>query len=936
MKPFYIFRARAPRRLLLSGVAAGCTLLSGIPEMRAQQAPGKTHLEASLNDPGARGAVGAGALKPEPATALGLDELLSGASGVWVRPSDGAPGASFNVLIRGLKSFRGTAEPLYILDGVMLNPVTQDAAGAFRQDENDYQAPQNVLASIAPADIERIEVLRDAAATAVYGSQGANGVVVITTRMGRERGERVDYRSDVGFSLVGHMPEMLSGDEYLAMMRQANPGVAWVGTPADAAAPALRTALRHNHYASVQGSGERMRHFLSLGYDSEQGVVRRTEQCALRARVNLERKMGREGLLGMRSNFGHLRYDMTQATAPLGSMSTLKAMTQGVPLRGHAPFGSQWDDTTEGWLRAYDDAAGEYFIRQALYFRAALARGLRLDLVAGIDYRSKERKRWVGSEVVRGAEEQGRAALSDSRLLDYNAAATFVYEGLFGGKHALDARLGVVFDGRNRVNYLNEGYKFFKEDLRAEGIQLAENIQPTHIVRTRSQQTGAYLSASYTYDGRYTLAGGLRGDYTFRYDNSLDDVALYPWVTASWNIAAEPFMSCGGALSQLRLRGGWGRSGAQAFDPYLFNAGYITGEDPGIEIENGIYNYYDIRWTTLNDEWSVGFDLGLMDDRLLLSATWYDAKSRDCLRYYRHGRTGDWREVYANAARVGNRGLELELKSRLVEGRDWEWSLGATFGYNRNRVLETGAADGGDVFGNPVGRWNGSEVVVNVNRRGEGVGSFYGYESQGIVEERHLLHTPPYEGVRPQAGDVKLIDRTGDGNVTADDRGIIGNPNPSYLYGLTTRVAWRNLSLQLTADGAADFDILDLDLLGQATFAAGNPSNLRRATFREAYPAGSQPRLGARGADVVSSRFVEDGSYLRFANIRLGYRFDIDRKWLRTVEVAFSARNVGTITGYSGNSPRVNSYGYDLSRYGLDNASYPSARTFLVSVHATF
>lgn len=936
MKPFYFFRARAPRRLLLSGLAAGCTLLSAIPESKAQQSSGKTHFEASLNDPGARTTAAGSVLRPEPATTAGIDDLLSAAGGVWVRPSDGAPGASFNVLIRGLKSFRGTAEPLYILDGVMLNPVTQDAASAFRQDPNDWQAPQNVLASIVPADIERIEVLRDAAATAIYGSQGANGVVVITTRMGRERGERVDYRSDVGFSVVGHMPEMLRGEEYLAMMRRANPGVAWEGTPADPAASALRTALRHGHYVSAQGAGERMRHFLSLGYDNEQGVVQRTGQRALRARVNVERTLGEKGLLGMRSNFGHVRTDMTQATAPLGSMSMLKAMTQGVPLRGHAPFGSQWDDTAEGWLRAYDDVAGEYFVQQALYFKAALARGLRLDLTAGIDYRSKERKRWVGSEVVRGAEEQGRAALSDSRILDYNAAATFVYERLLGGKHALSGRLGVVFDGKNRTNYLNEGYKFFKEDLRAEGIQLAENIQPTHIVRTRSQQTGAYLSACYTYDGRYTLTGGLRGDYAFRYDNSLDDVALYPWVSASWDIASEAFMPRGGAVSQLRLRGGWGRSGAQAFDPYLFNAGYITGEDPGIEIENGIYNYYDIRWTTLNDEWNVGFDAGLLDDRLVLSATWYDAKSRDCLRYYRHGRTGDWREVYANAARVGNRGLELELKSRPIDRREWKWTLGATFGYNRNRVLETGAADGGDVFGNSVGRWNGSEVVVNVNRRGEGVGSFYGYESQGIVEERHLLHTPPYEGVRPQAGDVKLIDRNGDGNVTAEDRGIIGNPNPSYFYGLTTRLAWRNLSLQLTADGAADFDILNLDLLGQATFAAGNPSNLRRATFREAYPAGTQPRLNARGADVVSSRFVEDGSYLRFADIRLGYRFDVGRKWLRAVEVAFSARNVGTITGYSGNSPRVNSYGYDLSRYGLDNASYPEARTFLVSVHATF
>lgn len=156
-----------------------------------------------------------------------------------------------------------------------------------------------------------------------------------------------------------------------------------------------------------------------------------------------------------------------------------------------------------------------------------------------------------------------------------------------------------------------------------------------------------------------------------------------------------------------------------------------------------------------------------------------------------------------------------------------------------------------------------------------------------------------------QEGDIKFIDKDGDGNVTEKDRTVIGNPNPSYRYGLSTRAAWRNLSLTVTMDGAADFDIMNLNLLNTATFATGNYSNLRSDSYRKAYPAGGEPRLNAVGADVVSSRFVEDGSYLRLSNVQVSYRFDIGRKWLRSVDLAFTAKNLCVLTGYSGYSPIV-------------------------------
>lgn len=939
MKQLY-FISRTPRKATAICLASLGLLYTEIPEARAQDLPESTTYNVALNHPDTRSTASDTELTPGPGVtaASGIDDLFSGAgmAGLSIRQTDGAPGAGFSTLIRGLKSFRGTAEPLFILDGVILNPTARDAARAFRNDESDYQAVQNMLSSINPNDIEKIEVLKDAASTAIYGSQGANGVIIITTKMGKEKGETILYHTNIGISTAGHGINRLSAAGYQAMMQQANPGIGLTGIPVNWENRLIRTAFTHSHHISIAGSNDHTRHYLSLGYSDNRGIVKRTGQETLNLKINFERAIGKSGLIGVRGNFGHVQNDMTQGTSPVGSMSTLKALNETPPLRADGKHEATGYDTPEGWLSAYDDASSQYFVQQALYFQAGITRGLTFHVSGGVDYRGKERMRWVGSEVQRGADEEGRAAKSHIRATGYNAAAYFAFDRTFGNRHRLAARLGGTFSGTNSVNHLNEGYKFFKEDLRATGIQLAENVQPSHLIRIRSQQAAAYVSACYTFNKRYTLNAGVRGDYTFKYDKNLNKAAFYPWVSASWDMAAEPFMQQDGIISAFTLRGGWGRSGQQAFDPYLFNETYISGTDAGIEIENGITNYYDIRWNNVNEEWNVGVETGILDNKFRVSVTWYDSKSRDKLRYYYHGRTGDYNPVYSNSASISNRGVEAEVKSTLIEQAHWKWNIGATFAYNRNRITDTGAAGNGDVFGNSMGKWSGNDVIVNVNRRNERVGSFYGYQSQGIVEERHLLHTPPYNGIRLQQGDIKLIDQDGDTRVTENDRTVIGHPDPAYYYGFSTQVAWRNLSLAVTMDGAAGFDIMNLNALTTATYVTGNYANLRSDSYEKAYPNGGEPRLNAVGADVISSRFVENGSYLRLSNIRLSYRFDLRKQWLEAVDLSFTAKNLCVISGYSGYSPLVNSYTYDLSRYGVDNGAYPLARTFLLGIQATF
>lgn len=795
-----------------------------------------------------------------------VEDLIVGRfSGVQILKDDGAPGAAFSVRIRGLRSFRGDSQPLYVLDGILLNSPMSDVDKTFWRDSQDYQALQNTLDNINPEDIADIQILKDGAATAVYGSLGANGVVIITTKKGLSDGLKVNWNSSLSMN------------------------------------EAFR--FSHKHHVSVSGGNQKATYYVSAGYRNTNGTLKRSSLDLVTVDAKYEQLFGKTSRFGTSLMLGMRDNAMVMATSPLGSSSSVKSTWQNppVPMEG-----------IDVWNDAYDDDSRQYSVMPNLYVDAGLGAGFRLKVNTGLDFRNKTRFRWVGSDLQRAAVLEGLAGQSGSNNIRYNADASVVY-GLDRGGHKVDAGIGTQIFGRIFNEYIYEGSKFFSQSLRAKGISLAENVAPYRHVQDNDMNVALFLTAEYNYGGRYFIGGSIRTEMDARFEKSFDWNVLYPSVHIGWNVAAEPFMQSQKVLNNLKLTLGWGRSGSSQILPYGYESNYITGVVRDFYTE-GLTNYFDMRWRNTASQCNVSLDLGFLDDRITANLNVYHSVADDDLSYYSHTPGAVYENVYSNKASVRNCGVEFSVSADIIRHKDFIWNFGGNFSYNHNQILSTGSD--GDVFGNPVGQWAGNDIVVNVNRKGESVGSFYGYKSQGIVGPEHTLLAPAFFGTRLKEGDVKFIDVNGDGNVTEEDMTVIGNSLPKYLASFNTTFSWRGLSLSAVFDGAFGYQVANLQ-----KFYSDSNVDMDKAV----------------GVDMFSSRILENGSYLRLSDITVSYRIDLNKvKWMDSIGLSLSARNLCVFKKYSGAAPYVNSYGFDMSRIGIDNGAYPSYGSFLLGLNLRF
>lgn len=794
-----------------------------------------------------------------------VEDLISGRfPGVQVLSNDGAPGSAFSVRIRGLKSFRGDSQPLYVVDGVLLNSPMLDVDKTFWTDSQDYQSLQSTLDNINPEDIADIQVIKDGAARAIYGSLGANGVVIITTKKGCD-GLKVDWKSALFVNEAAR--------------------------------------LSHKHHVAVNGGDQKGNYYVSAGFRNTNGTMTRSSLDLVTVDAKFERLFGRTGRFGASLMLGMRDNSMVMATSPLGGSSSVKSKWTVSP------------NPTEGidvWNAAYDDDSRQYSLIPNLYVDAGLGAGLRLKANAGLDFRNKTRLRWVGSALKRAAALEGLAGQSSGNIIRYNADASVCY-GLARNAHNLDISLGTQLFGNVFNEYIYEGSKFFSQALRAKGISLAENVAPYRHVENNSLNVALFLRSEYNYGGRYFIGGSVRTEMNTMFGKSFDWDTLYPSLNVGWNIAAEPFMETQALVSNLKITAGWGRSGARTILPYGYDCDYITGVAPDFYNE-GLTNYFTMGWVNIVNEYNVGVDFGFLKDRITGNVNVYGSVADDDLSYYRHEPKSDYENVYSNKASVRNRGIELSIAADLLRNDDFCWNVGVNLAYNHNEILSTGAE--GDVMGNTVGKWNDNDVIVNVNRKGESVGAFYGYKSQGTVGKEHTLLTPSYFGERLKEGDVKFIDTTGDGKVDEEDRTVIGNSLPDWILSFNTKFNWKRFTLYAAFDGAFGQDV----------------ANLQKFYSDDSLDMGT-----AKGVDVFSSRLLEDASYIRLSDLTLSYRVDLRRlKWIDSIGVSLSAKNICVFDRYSGSAPYVNSYGSDLSRLGVDNGSYPSYASFLLGLNLRF
>lgn len=860
-----------------------------------------------------------------------LAELLEGRiAGLQAANSTGAPGSAMEVLLRNRASIRGDLQPVYILDGVMLNPSMQDNANPWSGfDKVHYQALQNTLMSINANDIASIEVIKEASATALYGDRGADGVVIIKTRSGASKKYDVNVSMNWGVKTVARRLDMLNPGQYAEYMDRR--GVVFDRTqPHDWQEDLFRPALNQNYNIGLAGTAKNTNYNISGWITSDDGVVRSTGSNSVGLLTNLDQKVSKNLRVGIRMLLDRSVVNSTLSSAYLGASSVMTAVT-GSPYAGEG-------ENVCSMLNGYDDKSTMWRLLPQVYLKYDFARYFSLDVHGGMDFMDKKRYLWLGEGTDKGEFENYRAGRSDLRGVGFNTRAALKGDFRIAGKHRLQMMVVGEYFGNTTSSLLTSASDFVDGSLGFEGMSLGANIRKPSFVKTSYDELAVGGQLAYSFDDRYVVSGGLRGDCVVDMDSEMQ---LYPFCSVAVNLSNHAFWEpLRKVISTFELQAGYGASGRSSVEPYS-NLGRYTLGDETLWVPYQKQLYYSGIWRSVLREYNAGVTVGLLGGRINVDVRYYNGETEDKLSVRNNSPKRPYDIAWLNTLKMERHGVEVMLAGTPLKRDRMLLSLSANVAFPRNTITDAGTenllgATGSPGFrGNPVGVLDGENAYVSAFIEGYAPGVFYGYRTQGVVTEKHLQQTPPFKGRRLAVGDVKFIDVNKDGQVDEYDMVPIGNPNPKALFGFNAKFRYKRFSASLSIDGALGGDILNLNLLSLDNVAGS--SNLRSETYSRSLR-GQGPALGSFGVDQISDRTVEDGSYCRLSNVTFSYSFALPKrvKWISSLDINLVLGNLVTLTGYSGYDPQVNSFAGDWTLNRVDLGSYPRSRFVSLGFGAKF
>ena len=903
-----------------------------------------------------------------------FDRLLQGsAAGVQVTTGSNAPGGAVNIKIRGTSSFNGSSEPLYVVDGIILNPASQDVSNPI---SSSGQEAQNALTSINPNDIASLEILKDASATAIYGSMGANGVVLITTKSGVSQRPKVSFSTNLEIATPYKKIRLLNFDEFLEYADAVGYTITAPETleARDWQDYTMRTAFSTNNRLSVSGKTKTTNYYVALGFLSNQGILKNTGVSQGDLRINLDQKIGKYVKVGLKSSLTERSNSMTQGTEPGGTQNATRATNMLRQMLGSKPY-VMTEDTpdydeeslrgTDIWLQNYDDKAQEYRANVAAYIDIAFTSFLSFKSTFGVDYRYKERERWYGEKIDNA--KNGRGGFSSLNAFRYNWDNVLSFNKTFKKAHRVNATLGVSTTYYSVQNHTIDAMDFPDHTFRAKGIYMAKSQSP-YYSEEESSLMSYFIRGIYSYKDRYVLTATFRADGSSKFSKA-NRYSFFPSFAFAWNAKKESFLKDVEEISNLKLRLGWGMVGNQGVSPYqtltVYNSMWMAS--PGSDYTNYPNGQYQIgikpslmansnlKWET-TEQYNVGLDVSVFKERLNLTVDYYQKSTKDLLQAISIPPSTGFSSMWVNRGRIENRGVEISVDAVPVDTRDFSWMIGGNISFNKNKIVDIGVPESqwGSLYGSAfLGSDIGNDATyfkmpANIFMEGQPFGLFYGFKTDGIVQQEDVDAgtLPTYRGKTLQPGDIKYVDQTGDNNITDEDKTIIGDPNPKFTYGFNTSFIYRNFNLSAQFTGVYGIQVVNGNLMAENDVNPANPgqniNNVRAAAFYNAWtPENTDtnyPRLrSTTNTGDFTDRLVEDGSYLRLSSVTLGYTFNFDKvKWIESLNINFTAKNPVVFTKYSGWDPDVSSYTNDSKRVGVDWGSYPSSRAYVIGLVLTF
>lgn len=922
--------------------------------------------------------------------AASLDELLKGrAAGVTVLGSSAAPDAAVSVRVRGITSLNGSNEPLYVVDGVIMSSPSDPTMFTQGNSNAGTDESVNAMMGINPQDIASMEILKDASATAIYGSAGANGVVLITTKSATRDRPTIKFSAGVDVSHVYKELEMLSFDEYVDFVSDMGGSLSKIYentkertglkvNPVNWQDYLLRNAVSQRYYLSVSGRPKTLSYNFSVGYNRKDGVVQQTGAEQYTLRLNVNKTLFKNFTIGTKTNLAYIYSRMTQgmsATSLDAGTSMMRSMLVSRPYMALNPEaeledeqGDDYDEfrsTPARWLSDFNSLRKEYRITPHIFVQWKIAKWLEFKSSFGGDYRLRERTKWKGQTINNGAE-GSLSAISSMDTYSWNWDNTLNVNKKFR-KHRINATLGMATSRSMTTSDVVEGWHIPQYKAQHHNINSAENTRLAYSESAVSSNS-FFARAMYNYADRYLLTATCRVDGSSKFSKQ-NRYSVFPSFAAAWRLSEEPWFKVDW-VSMAKLRVGWGQVGNSGVAAYQIYSTYSTRYYPdhtlGNESEyvvglipNNIANP-NLKWETTR-QWNAGLDLGFWDGRLAITLDLYDKYTYDLLQKKTVSTSSGFSSIWVNNGSIRNKGLELTVDATPISSGDFEWNIAGNISFNRNSIVSLGAnGDGGEIFLTPdnkqncayyygakMGNGNFLNSTVNIFIEGQPIGLFYGYSTDGIVQEGETGIPITSGGTSSGPGSIKYRDLNGNGYLDDGDKTIIGDPNPDFTYGFSTSFTWKDLTLSASFDGSYGNDITNANLVQETkitTATNSSYSNIRREAYLNAWtpenPSNYWPKLKGMAQEelkFMTDRWVEDASFLRVSNVTLSYRIPLPKnKVVRNMSVGVSGRNLYVFTKYSGWDPEVSSYGNSMEKIGVDFGSYPTARTYSFDLKFTF
>lgn len=897
-----------------------------------------------------------------------VENLLQGSvAGINVSVASGQPGATSNIRIRGGNSITGGNEPLYVIDGfIVYNDASATKTGASGSD-----AALDPLAFLNSSDIESIEILKDVSATAIYGTRGANGVIIITTKKGSHGRNNISYSGNFGWSTAAKKLDFLTAEQFVDAYNELNPNskISANGNY-DWQSEALRTAFTQEHQLSFAGGDERSRYSISGGYKNQQGIVKGTDLKRYTGRINYERNILGNLLVGVNasgaySNLQGLRnVDKNSGSGQIGKWAANNWMSvittpsshpiynadgtynyapspisqdiynkDGTSVVGNAISDLENTKTSTSNTRVIATGFAEYEIIKDLKLKASV----------GADLSNTRESNYAPSYTTTGLQYNGVASVGEMRTNVWQSEFTANYSTLLGNVHNISVLAGYTAQRTDRDGFATTVRQFANDAAGYNNLAAGSDRASSSSVSYISTLQSWLGRVNYSFDSRYNLSATLRADGSSRFAKN-NKWGFFPSVGASWNLDKEKFFHFGKSVDFLQLRLSAGVVGNQEIGDYQFAANVSPTAWNHISDGQKTTAYYiinkenpDLKWER-TASYNAGISSGFLGNRLTVTFDTYYKKTSDLLLQVPVEAVTGYETALRNIGSVTNKGVELEIGGVLIEKKDLTWNVNANIAHNTNEVKNLGSAEyiipgiGGATLGYI------SPIIIKV---GEPLGSFYGYKFKGIVQSNQDVSKLPSQSfIQLEPGNPYYEDINGDGVVNSDDQTVIGNSQPKFTYGFNTSLKWKNLDFFVNIAGSYGNKLYNGLAVRMTKFTGFyNCLSSVAARWTPSNPSNTIQKASNDITIVSDDRFVEDASYLRVKNIQIGYTVPVkqitkDAK----VRLYLSLQNLFTITNYSGYDPEAARNGQDeqSSLYqGIDFSTYPTAKTIQFGVQLT-